>query len=170
MQSAGNCRAAPGSAAGCALPSSYCSESQRLTRAWSRARCARYLHRRMQARARGAGLPGRFVSRMLPQGHRTHAGGQGGRAGDPPFPPTSLAQDQEHQPDGAPERGSQTLHKGGGDLPQRRGQPRLVGAVLLEQDEHWQPAGRRMFSAESMAVIPSLDALKPQASLQGAAI
>ena len=28
---------------------------------------------------------------------------------------------------------------------------RLVGAVLLEQDEHWQLEGRRMFSAESMA-------------------
>ena len=31
---------------------------------------------------------------------------------------------------------------------------RLVGAVLLEQDEHWQLEGRRMFSAESMAAIP----------------
>jgi transposase-like protein len=33
---------------------------------------------------------------------------------------------------------------------------RLVGAVLLEQDEHWQLEGRRMFSADSMAAIPSL--------------
>ena len=33
----------------------------------------------------------------------------------------------------------------------------LVGAVLLEQDEHWQLEGRRMFSAESMASIPELD-------------
>ena len=32
---------------------------------------------------------------------------------------------------------------------------RLVGAVLLEQDEHWQLEGRRMFTAESMAAIPS---------------
>jgi putative transposase len=31
--------------------------------------------------------------------------------------------------------------------------------VLLEQDEHWQLEGRRMFSAESMAAIPALDAL-----------
>jgi len=31
-----------------------------------------------------------------------------------------------------------------------------VGAVLLEQDEHWQLEGRRMFSADSMAAIPSL--------------
>ena len=34
---------------------------------------------------------------------------------------------------------------------------RLVGAVLLEQDEHWQLEGRRMFSAESMAAIPELE-------------
>jgi transposase-like protein len=34
---------------------------------------------------------------------------------------------------------------------------RLVGAVLLEQDEHWQLEGRRMFSADSMAAIPSLN-------------
>ena len=34
---------------------------------------------------------------------------------------------------------------------------RLVGAVLLEQDEHWQLEGRRMFSAESMAAIPDLE-------------
>lgn len=33
---------------------------------------------------------------------------------------------------------------------------RLVGAVLLEQDEHWQLEGRRMFSADSMAAIASL--------------
>jgi putative transposase len=31
---------------------------------------------------------------------------------------------------------------------------RLVGAVLLEQDEHWQLEGRRMFSLDSMAAIP----------------
>ncbi len=30
----------------------------------------------------------------------------------------------------------------------------LVGAVLLEQDEHWQLEGRRMFSLDSMAAIP----------------
>jgi hypothetical protein len=41
--------------------------------------------------------------------------------------------------------------------------------VLLEQDEHWQLEGRRMFSAESMAAIPALDTLQAQASLQKAA-
>ncbi|MFN6354741.1 MAG: IS256 family transposase [Cyanobacteriota bacterium] len=34
----------------------------------------------------------------------------------------------------------------------------LVGAVLLEQHEHWQLEGRRMFTAESMAAIPDLEA------------
>ena len=35
-----------------------------------------------------------------------------------------------------------------------------MGAVLLEQDEHWQLEGRRMFSLDSMAAIPpSADAL-----------
>jgi len=43
---------------------------------------------------------------------------------------------------------------------------RLVGAVLLEQDEHWQLEGRRMFSSEIMAAIPALDHLPTQASLQ----
>ncbi|CAK6696955.1 hypothetical protein BBFGKLBO_02155 [Synechococcus sp. CBW1107] len=43
---------------------------------------------------------------------------------------------------------------------------RLVGAVLLEQDEHWQLEGRRMFSLDSMAAIPpaadELPAAEPQ--------
>ena len=32
-------------------------------------------------------------------------------------------------------------------------------AVLLEQNEHWQLVGRRMFLAESMALIPDLEDL-----------
>jgi len=32
--------------------------------------------------------------------------------------------------------------------------------MLLEQDEHWQLEGRRMFSAESMAAIPALEDLR----------
>jgi len=43
---------------------------------------------------------------------------------------------------------------------------RLVGAVLLEQDEHWQLEGRRLFSAESMSAIPSLEELPEQPSLK----
>jgi putative transposase len=45
---------------------------------------------------------------------------------------------------------------------------RLVGAVLLDQDEHWQLEGQRMFSSESMAAIPALDDLPAQAYLQEA--
>jgi hypothetical protein len=29
-----------------------------------------------------------------------------------------------------------------------------VGAVLLEQNEHWQLEGRRMFSLDSMPAMP----------------
>ena len=43
-----------------------------------------------------------------------------------------------------------------------------MGAVLLEQDEHWQLEGRRMFSAESMSAIPSVEELPVQPSLQEA--
>lgn len=44
----------------------------------------------------------------------------------------------------------------GGIFPNDDAITRLVGAVLLDQDEHWQLEGRRMFSADSMAAIPSL--------------
>jgi putative transposase len=54
-------------------------------------------------------------------------------------------------------------------LPQRRSHTRVVGEVLLEQDEHWQLEGRRMFAAEGMAISAALDTLQPQASLQEAA-
>jgi putative transposase len=45
---------------------------------------------------------------------------------------------------------------------------RMVGAVMLEQDEHWQLEGSRMFSAESMGAIPSLEELPVHPSLQEA--
>jgi putative transposase len=53
-----------------------------------------------------------------------------------------------------------------GIFPNDAGRTRVVGAVLLEQDEHWQLEGRRMFSAESMAAIPALEELPVQPSLQ----
>jgi transposase-like protein len=56
-----------------------------------------------------------------------------------------------------------------GNFPNDASITRLVGAVLLEQDEHWQLESRRMFSAESMAAIPSLEELPAQPSLQEAA-
>lgn len=37
---------------------------------------------------------------------------------------------------------------------------RLVSDVLLEQDEHWQLEGRRMFSFDSMVAILSLNDLR----------
>jgi transposase-like protein len=44
-----------------------------------------------------------------------------------------------------------------GIFPNEAAITRLVDAVLVEHDEHWQLEGRRMFSAESMAAIPDLD-------------
>jgi hypothetical protein len=80
----------------------------------------------------------------------------------------------ECQPAGAPERGGQTPHRVVGIFPNDAAITRLVGAVLLEQVEHWQLEGRRMFSAESisaksMAAIPAVEAMQPQASLKEAA-
>lgn len=46
-----------------------------------------------------------------------------------------------------------------GTFPNEAAITRLVGAVLLEQEEHWQLEGCRMFSAESMAAIPELEDL-----------
>jgi transposase-like protein len=43
-----------------------------------------------------------------------------------------------------------------GILPNEASINRLVGAVLLEQDEQWQLKDRRMFSGDSMGAIPSL--------------
>jgi putative transposase len=41
--------------------------------------------------------------------------------------------------------------------------------VLIEEDKHWQLESRRMFSAQSMAAIPPMQAMPAQASLQEAA-
>ena len=58
----------------------------------------------------------------------------------------------------------------GGIFPNAAAITRLVGAVLLEQDERWQLEGRRMVSAESMAGIPALDQRPTQPSLQEATV
>jgi putative transposase len=47
---------------------------------------------------------------------------------------------------------------------------RLVGAVLLKHDVHWQLEGLRMISVENMVAIQALDALQSQASLQEAGV
>ena len=47
---------------------------------------------------------------------------------------------------------------------------RLVGAVLLEQDEHWQLEGRRMFSLDSMAAIPASAEALPEPHQEMAAM
>lgn len=58
-----------------------------------------------------------------------------------------------------PQRVSETPHLGGRIFPIDASITRLVGAVLLELDEHCQLEGRRMFTAESMDAIPSLEDL-----------
>jgi hypothetical protein len=44
---------------------------------------------------------------------------------------------------------------------------RLVGAVMVEQDEHWQLEGRRMFSQDSMAAIPPSSRGAPKSGAAG---
>ncbi len=56
----------------------------------------------------------------------------------------------------------------GGVFPNDAAIERLVGAVLLEQDEHWQPEGQRMFFAGSKAEIPAINNVPDQASLREA--
>ena len=40
-----------------------------------------------------------------------------------------------------------------GIFPNDASSVRMVGAVLLEQHEHWEMEGRRMFSTETMADV-----------------
>jgi len=47
---------------------------------------------------------------------------------------------------------------------------RLVGAVLLERDEHWQLEGRRTLSLDSMAAIPPAAEELPAAESQDTAM
>ncbi len=47
---------------------------------------------------------------------------------------------------------------------------RLVGAVLLEQDRHWQLEGRPMFSLDSMAAIPPSAETLPEPDRERAAM
>jgi putative transposase len=58
----------------------------------------------------------------------------------------------------------------GGIFPNDAAITRLVGAVLLEQDEHWQLEGRRMFSLDSMAAIPPSAEALPESDQKRAAM
>jgi len=75
------------------------------------------------------------------------------------FPLAHCHKLRSSQPARAREQGDQTPHQqlhtsGLGIFPNNGAITRLVGAVLLEKDEHWQLEGRRMFSLDSMAAIP----------------
>ena len=110
------------------------------------------------------GSGGRDAHGQVPKGGRTHGHDPGRRAGIPPLPTQPLVQALEHQPAWAGQRRTErcagriqfikrrTLVVG--IFPNDAAITRLVGAVLLEQDEHWQMEGRRMFSLDSMAAIP----------------
>jgi transposase-like protein len=56
-----------------------------------------------------------------------------------------------------------------GILPNDAAITRLVGAVMVEQDEHWQLEGLRLFSQESMAANPTAAEELPAAEAQNTA-
>ena len=74
-----------------------------------------------ERRGRAVGSGGSHALGQIPQGCGADGISSGGRAGIPAFPPAALAQAVEHQPARAGQRGDQTPHQGGGNLPQRRG-------------------------------------------------
>jgi putative transposase len=92
--------------------------------------------------------------------------GQGRCPGIPILSTGALAQDLEHQPPGEAQRRTE---RGAALLPIKRRTRvvgifpndvaiiRLVGALLLEQQEEWQLEGRRVFSELSMAKLDNND-------------
>ena len=102
------------------------------------------------------GRLGQLPGGAFPQGRRADAGVQGGRAG---FSPLRAATLEKVWSINLLERLNEEVKRRTrvvGIFPNDASITLLVGAMLLEQDEHWQLEGRRMLSADSMAAIPSL--------------
>jgi transposase-like protein len=68
------------------------------------------------------------------------------------FSRTASCQGTQHQPTGTVKQGGQTARRCGGHLPERGSIIRLIGAVLLEQNDEWQLQHRYM-QVEAMAEL-----------------